>query len=134
MERLNERIMGSVIYQRVWPPILALTFVIAVVALVGTWMNDRANDRQDRAAIAVNKANAVTSCENANESREASRTLWNFVLDLSTAGNPDATPDEAGYIDEFRGWIDEVYKARDCSDLSRKYPIPPPPALPTPAG
>jgi hypothetical protein len=118
------------IYERYAPFLALVCLLIAIAAAVGTVVNDRANQRQDREQLEANTANAVTSCENANETREASRTLWNFVLDLSASSNKDATPEEIGYREEFRDWIAKVYEARDCQDLSRKYPIPPPPTIP----
>jgi hypothetical protein len=74
-----------------------------------------------------NANNAVTSCENANESRQASRTLWYFVVNLAAKSAP---PERVAYLGEVREWIGEVYKSHDCSDLSRSYPLPPPPVLP----
>lgn len=124
-------ISENIIYRRVAPLLLVCTFVLAIGAVVGTYVNDRNDRERAREQIAVNTANAVTTCQNANETREASRTLWNFVLDLSSARNVDATPAEVAYLEEFRDWIDTVYQERDCTDLSRKYPLPPPPALPT---
>lgn len=76
----------------------------------------------------ANAHNATTACENANESRQASRTLWYFVMDLATK---NAEPSEAVYLGRVRTWIGEVYQEHDCSDLSRKYEIPDPPALPS---
>lgn len=125
-----DRLAESVIYRRVAPIVIVLCLVLAFAALVGTYVNERNVTTANQKRIADNEANAVTSCENANESREASRTLWNFVLDLSQAANTDATAQETAYLDEFRAWIGQVYQPRDCTDLSRKYPLPPPPAIP----
>jgi hypothetical protein len=75
-----------------------------------------------------NARNAVTSCENANESREAARALWGYVADLSAANDPDAS--EAEFIADFRDYVNKVYQPRDCSDPSRKYPAPTPPTIP----
>lgn len=119
------------VYDRIAPGLALLCLVIALAAAVGTYVNDRANARQDREQTAANSRNAITGCVNANETREASRTLWNFVLDLSLTNNEDATPEEVDYLGEFRDWIGQVYKERDCDDLGRKYPIPPPPSLPS---
>lgn len=118
------------IYDRIAPGLALLCLVIAIGAGIGTYVNDRANARQDRERIEANTENAITSCENANETREASRSLWNFVLDLSSARDEDATPQEVAARKKFRDWVDAVYRERDCADLSRKYPLPPPPALP----
>lgn len=77
-----------------------------------------------------NARNAVTSCENSNESRESARNLWNFVADLSAAGNPDPSAEQAAFVADFREYINKVYAPRDCENLSRKYPAPTPPTIP----
>lgn len=76
-----------------------------------------------------NARNAVTSCENANESRDASRTLWYFVVDLAAK---TADPDRAAYLADVRTYIGQVYQPHDCSRLDKAYPLPAPPALPAP--
>lgn len=119
------------IYDKFAPLLALLALLFAIAAGVGTYVNDRANARQDRERIEANEANAVTSCENANETREASRTLWNFALDNAEANNPDAPPEVKRYLQEFRAYVDAVYAPRDCSDLSKKYPLPEPPEIPT---
>jgi hypothetical protein len=117
------------IYDLIAPGLALLCLVIALVAAVGTYFNDRAVTSSNTERIQDNTTNAITNCENANETREASRTLWNFVLDLSLA-RKDGSPERVAYLEEFRTWIGEVYAERDCEDLSREYPLPPPPALP----
>lgn len=124
----------NIIYRRVSPLLAVFTLVLALVGLGWTFANDRsqaANDRRDRARdqarILDNTANAITSCQNANESRAASRTLWYFVVDLASK---DAPPTRAAYLAEVRDWIGTVYQPHDCNDLGRQYVIPPPPAIP----
>lgn len=75
-----------------------------------------------------NRDNAVTSCRNANDSREAQRLLWTFILDAGAANN-DRTPEQKETARKFRVWIGELFADRDCSDLSKRYPLPPPPSL-----
>lgn len=118
------------IYDRFSPLIAAILIVACAILAGATYVNDRNDARQDRARISDNESNAVTNCLNANESREASRALWNFVLDSIVAGNPPTTPEEAAFVTDFRAYVGKVYAARDCNDLSRKYPLPPPPTIP----
>lgn len=127
---INDKVIESVVYRRIAPILLVMSLVIAIVAAVGTYVNGRAVTESNTARLNDNEANAVTSCENANESRAASRTLWNYVVDLAVAGNTDATAQETAVFEEIREYINKVYMPRDCADLSRKYPLPPPPALP----
>ncbi len=127
MNRLDERLMASVVYRRVAPLLIVAALVLAIAASAGTYFNGRADARRNNEQAATNQANAVTSCQNANESREASRTLWFFVVDLASKGAP---PERAAYLEKVREWIGEVYQPHDCTDLSKKYPLPPPPAIP----
>lgn len=76
-----------------------------------------------------NRDNAVTSCQNANDSREAQRTLWAFVLQASAANNKDKTPEQRETAKKFGEWVDKLFADRDCTDLSKRYPLPPPPKL-----
>lgn len=94
--------------------------LLVVVALSATVVNNFAIGR-------ANASNAVTNCENANESRKASRTLWNFILNLSTR---DAPPESLVYLDQVREWIGQVYQPHDCANLDNVYKIPPPPSIP----
>jgi hypothetical protein len=129
LPRLPDKGRMRDLYEQV-APVLAIVCLLAAFSAVGwSWQNSRADHRQDVEHIADNQANAVTSCENANESREASRTLWYFVVDLASK---DAPPERVAYLGEVRAWIGKVYQPHDCSDLSRKYPLPPPPAIPAP--
>lgn len=122
------------LYNRVVPILAIVALVFAVVAVGWSWQNSAADHRQDQqrdkdqdAAAAVNRINAVVNCENANESRTASHTLWNFILDLSTR---DAPPEQMAYLEQVRAWIGQVYQPHDCTDLSKKYVLPPPPTIP----
>lgn len=126
-------ISDHVIYRRVAPILTVCCLVLAIGACVGTYVNDRAIDSATQKRIEDNEANAVTNCQNANESRAAARTLWNFVFDLSLATNPDVTAEQVAYVGEVRAWVGKVYQERDCGDLSRAYPIPPPPSIPAAA-
>lgn len=107
--------------------ITAALALLVVVAIVMTTVNSRADARRNTERIEDNAANAVISCKNANESREASRTLWFFVADLAGKG---ASPQEAAYLGRIREWIGEVYQDHDCARLDKAYPLPPPPTIP----
>jgi hypothetical protein len=91
---------------------LALAGVIVLLVGVGYY------------AVNENHDNQVTNCENANESRAASRLLWNYILTFASRNNPD-NPD----IAKIQVWVNELYKDRDCSDLDREYKTPAPPDL-----
>jgi hypothetical protein len=130
MMSFNDRVIESVVYRRVAPLLMVAAFVLAIAAVAGTYVNGRADAERNATQIKTAADNAKVACENANESRAASRALWNYVVDISLAGNKDATPEELAFFGEFRDWIDGVYAPHDCDDLSRKYPLPSPPAAP----
>jgi uncharacterized protein HemX len=118
------------IYDRVAPALALLILVIALAAGVGTYFNDRAITNSNAKRLSDNEHNAVVNCQNANESREASRNLWNYILDISAARQPAASPDEAAYLDQFRAYVNDVYAPHDCDHLDKKYELPSPPPLP----
>lgn len=128
VHEINGRVMESVFYRRIAPLLIIFAVLIAVVAAVGTYANNQAITRANTARIKGSETDAVTACENANESREASRKLWYFVVDLASQTAP---PERVTYLGEVRDWIGQVYQPHDCQDLSRKYPLPPPPSIPT---
>lgn len=80
-------------------------------------------------AVNENHDSQVTNCQNANETREANRLLWNYVLTL--AGS-NANPANARNLTKIKDWVDVLYRERDCSDLSREYKQPDPPDLSDP--
>jgi hypothetical protein len=121
MMSFNDKVIESVIYRRVAPLLMVGALILAIAAVAGTYVNGRNDARR-------NAENALVACENANESRIANNTLWNYVVDLASRG---ANPAEVANLAEVRSWIGEVYAPHDCSDLSKKYPIPPPPKIPS---
>lgn len=101
---------------------------LAVISLIGVVVMT-AVYRQVQDAVDQNQRNAVTACENSNESRKANLSLWQFVLSASAANNPNPTPREKRLRADFRDWVAQLFAPRDCSDLSQKVEIPPPPQL-----
>lgn len=97
-----------------------LTWTVALILMVGGAFGYRLYDTLTD--------NAIQSCENANQSRTATLSLWTFILEVS-AQNPDQTPAERQLLVDLGEWIGVLYAQRDCTDLSREYPIPPPPTL-----
>lgn len=100
---------------------VVIAIVVIAVIIFGTTQWHRVTG-----AIDGNSANAISVCENSNESRAAALELWDYVLDLTKA-SADASSKTA--LDKIEGWIAVLYEPHDCSDLSRKYDIPPPPVL-----
>lgn len=70
---------------------------------------------------------AVTQCENANDSRASNLALWNFLLDETTKPNP--TPAEQANTEKIRAYVTALFASHNCTDLGRKYPLPNQPTL-----
>lgn len=133
-DTMNERPLGMAwlearprlyaFYLRYIAVIVAGIFVIIATSACGVvWLTfTRSNDNQH---------NAVINCENANESRKATLSLWTFLF-ATSLHNPQTTPQQRANILAVSVWIGKLYAQRDCSDLSRKYPIPPPPTIAAP--
>lgn len=98
----------------------AAVITIFVVGGVGTWYSSYEN-----------KQNAIVNCENNNESRKAILEGWHFILGAELA-DEDNNPAETRMSELILPWFDIVYQQRDCSDLSKKYEIPPVPKIPMP--
>jgi hypothetical protein len=76
-----------------------------------------------------NKQNAITQCKNQNESRQAILDGWHFILGYELADDAN-NPAEVTMSEMILPWFDQVYAQRDCSDLSKRYNIPPVPTIP----
>lgn len=99
---------------------------IALLALLGVFLTGLALVRAQGISD-DNKDNAIINCQNANQSRAGNLSLWNFILDKSAEANPNQTPEQRQVAMDLRDWVAKLYAQRDCSDLSRKYELPPPP-------
>lgn len=93
---------------------LAIGAVIAVALISGFLFYNLHND-------------AVTQCENANDSRASNLALWNFLLDETTKPNP--TPAEQATTEKIRTYVTALFAEHNCADLGHKYPLPDPPTL-----
>lgn len=118
---LDQRPPLRAAYNRLALIIAILSLAVAIVAGGGvlTVLYQRSND---------SAKNAVVNCQNANESRRATLRLWTFLFDTSLS-NPNVGAQQRQNIEAVEQWIAKLYAQRDCSDLSRKYPIPPPPVI-----
>lgn len=101
---------------------------LALLGTVLTWvMWDRSVETRERSA--ANHAAQVTQCQNANETREGMRNVWDFVLGYEIA-DPNNNPAELTMAQMILPYIHGVWAERDCSQLNKKYELPEPPALP----
>lgn len=108
--------------------VMAGIALLVVVAAGVTAANTIAINHANAARIADNHMAQVVQCQNGNESREANRILWSFVLDSAERSAP---PEKTAQVEAFKVWVvTGVFPDHDCSDLSRAYPVPPPPSIP----
>jgi len=78
-------------------------------------------------AIKSSHDEAKRNCQNANESRDANLALWTYVLTVAE-GNAQGKEAKAR-ITAIMDWTQILYKDHDCSNLDKRYKIPPPPTL-----
>lgn len=117
---------GIVRYPMVFDIALAIVFLLTVYsAFQAQIASNHSND-----ALEHQRHSDMVACQNSNDFRTANLELWNFVLDLSIADprNQD-NPREVRYLHRIQTWISQIYRQHDCSDLSKKYPIPPSPKI-----
>jgi hypothetical protein len=119
------------LYERVAPILAIVGLLFAIVAVGWSWENQRATQTLTSQRTTDNATNQLVGCENANQSRAASKNLWDFVINLSLASNPTLTDEQRVFIGEFRAYVDAVYQPHDCKHLDKKYNLPSPPKIPT---
>lgn len=107
--------------QRVWIRVQAVCGVLLLAG--GIWLWNVAADAND-AADAV-KTNAVTNCENTNESRKGTLRLWLGIIDAPRPqGSPARTEEQEQQIADLRQFVEQLFRPRDCKHLDRPYPLP----------
>lgn len=110
---------------------LRLNIALAVVVLLTAWsafQSQRASNRVKDNQAQIRHSDYV-ACQNANDSRQANRELWDFIFSVSLANPGNSTKQEINYLKEIKIWIDKVYAPHDCTDLAKKYVIPEPPKV-----
>lgn len=101
---------------------------LAILGALLTWiMWDRSVETRERSA--ANYRAQVTQCQNANETREGMRNVWDFVLGYEIA-DPNNNPAEFTMSQMILPYIHAVWAERDCSQLNKKYDLPQPPKIP----
>jgi hypothetical protein len=101
--------------------VLALGAIVLVGVAIGL----------EAVQVAHNGHVATVNCQNANESRKANRELWRFIIEAKV-GDPDTPVADVRRAQVFGQWVygtEGLYRGHDCNDLTRKYPVPPPPKL-----
>ena len=104
------------------------------------YVNEQREDGQDLKATVselnniqkVLEEQAITSCVNANEVRLGQTALWDFIIDVSVASNPDAPPVVKQFYSDLRNYTHALFAQRDCSNLDEEVTLPEPPRIPTP--
>jgi hypothetical protein len=66
---------------------------------------------------AQNQQTQRTTCESGNQTRAASRDLWNYILDGVQREPKNQTPEIHSKIVEIRTYMQHAYADRDCSAI-----------------
>ncbi|MBB1153532.1 hypothetical protein [Amycolatopsis dendrobii] len=97
---------------------LAVSLVLDVLLTIGVIIAAvTANHAGDLAA--ANRQNQLDTCTSTNQTRQASRNLWNYVLDQAAKDAEGQTPERRRQIAEFRTYMQSAYADRDCSKIGR---------------
>ena len=98
---------------------LAVTSILLALVSIGLYI-------QGHTAVTTAREASVSICQNGNEFRAAQLALWQTIFAIP---NPGATSAEKHRVALLSAWINQVYAQHDCTDLTKKYPIPEPPTL-----
>jgi outer membrane murein-binding lipoprotein Lpp len=85
-----------------------------------------------KATVKAIEATQRTICENGNESRKVHHDFWSYIVAVSVQSNPDAPPAVTEFYTDLQATIDQAFGQRDCDDLTKTYPAPRFPRIPTP--
>lgn len=100
----------------IWGLAVSLVFdVLLSVALFITFITaGNAQDTADR-----NRQAQVSSCESGNQTRQASVSLWTYILDTVEKSPQNQTEERRKQIADFRHYMLDAYASRDCSKVGR---------------
>lgn len=65
-----------------------------------------------------NKEAVILNCETANDSRDAQRKLWAYVIALPP--QQPRSPEQQQRVEEFQVFVDKTFKPRDCQAEANK--------------
>lgn len=117
VSHLSDAVLQSKVFSRALAVLIVLNFALSAVT--------------GYAVVKTNNTEDVlrTNCMNANEVREATRNVWDFILGYELA-DPNNNPAETTMSEMILPYIHKAWADRDCNDLDRKYPLPDPPKIP----
>lgn len=93
---------------------LALDVLLTVAVIIAAITANKAGD-----LAAANRQTQVDTCTAGNQTRQASRSLWNYVLDTVDKNPQNQTPERQRQIAEFRTYMENAYADRDCSRIGK---------------
>jgi hypothetical protein len=111
--RLEETAQAGEINRRmIWGLVLSLLLsVVLTFALVGVAVEtDEASDKADRT-----HDQQISACFSGNESRALNLELWTYLFNLPPT--EPRTAAQTRQINEFRDYISQVFKPRDCTKI-----------------
>lgn len=109
--RLNRRLV-----------VVDITLTVLVAAV--TWISAHAYDRASQAAESAAQLRGanIAACQQANVTRAENVQLWSKVIGISSANKPppgQTAAEHARVITEFKAYVAQVFKAKDCSAIFR---------------
>lgn len=97
--------------------LLAVSLALEFVLTIGlTFLSFQTNHIAQLAQN--NKEAVILNCETANDSREAQRKLWAYVIALPP--QQTRTPEQQQRVEEFQVFVDKTFKPRDCQSEANK--------------
>ncbi|MET9262422.1 hypothetical protein [Amycolatopsis sp. NPDC004079] len=93
---------------------LALDVLLTIGVIIAAVTANRAGD-----LAAANRQTQIDTCTASNDTRNASRNLWNYVLDTVAKSPENATAERKQHIAEFRTYMQTAYADRDCSQIGK---------------
>lgn len=76
-----------------------------------------ANNAGDLAA--TNRQTQIDTCTANNQTRQASRNLWTYVLDTVAKAPENQTAERTQQLAEFRTYMQTAYADRDCTKVGK---------------
>lgn len=105
---------------------IILSVAVAVIAVQANSASTQASNASSQANR--NQQTQQVTCKATNDAREANRNLWTYIINVTEQSNADAPPAQKAQIEKLRDFVEQVFAARDCSNLNapRSIPLSPP--------
>lgn len=93
---------------------LALDILLTVAVVIVAVTANNAGD-----AASANRQSQIDTCTSSNQTRAASRNLWNYVLDAAANDPETQTAARKQQLAQFRTYMETAYAQRDCTRIGK---------------